>query len=142
MSPQRRHPSIRSINRHFSKLSSSSSSSFNPSSTISGHSSILFLLFSIICFSIVSSTQKFDVCIGLSELDRRRPSDFLHEGIEIDLSTGVLDGMLSDSRGKYCELSLRLNKSHGERTEVSYVRHGLLNEDNCFDVVYEERGNR
>lgn len=131
--------------RRRQRCSSSSPSTSFSSATHSNFSllssvHILLLVYSFLLPSI-STLETFNVCMTEVEKERRRPSNFLHEGILVELSTGRVDGAIDDSRGKYCEIDLKLNKSHGERTEVSFVRHGLLDVDNCFEVIYGERGN-
>ena len=44
--------------------------------------------------------------------------------------------------GNECALDLRVNKTHGERTEVSFFKDAEIDAEKCFDIVFLSRDNR
>ena len=44
--------------------------------------------------------------------------------------------------GNECALDLRVNRTHGERTEVSFFKDAEIDAEKCFDIVFLSRDNR
>ena len=63
--------------------------------------------------------------------------------IASDLNQVVTDSsFLVSIAGNECALDLRVNKTHGERTEVSFFKDAEIDAEKCFDIVFLSRDNR
>ena len=99
---------------------------------------LILLLFLHLALPTSAANRRLDVCASTEEEERLHWRDF-HEGVFIDISTGELAGMRPSPQGKNCAIDLRLNETHGERTEVSFFKDAVLDEEKCFDILYEDR---
>ena len=97
----------------------------------------LFILFSAPPL-ISAANKRLDVCADPSAEKALHWRQF-HEGIFIDISTGEKAGIERDSQGQECALDLKLNETHGERTEVSFFKDADRDVVDCFDIIYEDR---
>ena len=62
--------------------------------------------------------------------------------METCTSPAVSVGIEKSSGGQECALDLRLNETHGERTEVSFFKQAQKDYQDCFDIIYQDRDNR
>ena len=54
----------------------------------------------------------------------------------------LIDTLFVLFAGKECAFELRVNKTHGERTEVSFFKDAEIDAEKCFDIVFLYRENR
>jgi hypothetical protein len=79
-----------------------------------------------------------DICASKDSEEKVKGID-IHIGIFVEIFTGETIGVETDSRGQYCELPITINKTHGERTEISFYKTSEKIYDDCLDIVYEDR---
>jgi hypothetical protein len=102
------------------------------------HPSVLLILFILCCPFI--SIDAVDICASPSST----PHD-VHSGVVVSLSTGVAENVVTNDvpdKGeiKSCELDLPLDKSHGERTEISFQKPPVKDGDTCVNIEFVEDG--